>query len=215
MSWLTRSKYFSDPRPPRPPSRLHVRLGGQHRILRTPPGPEAVAVLAEGGIKKRLQHLQQRLVDQPVLHHRDTQFALARPASGSSPAVPDWAGTYPATVARKSPATRPSDAARSAAMSSPSTPADPLLAFTRCHACCRFALVSAAASSDPHPVAWVVVPRASGFVAGRFAHGFTARCSVTHGSLRHLTHGPRHWHARVHFHSFGPSLRAGSYYGLG
>jgi site-specific DNA recombinase len=60
-----------------PPSRLHVRLRGQNRIVRSPSGPEAVAVLAEGGIEQRLQHLQQRLLDQPIRHRRDAQLALA------------------------------------------------------------------------------------------------------------------------------------------
>jgi len=44
---------------------------------RPPPRPEAVAVLAEGGIEHRLQHLQQRLLDQPIRHRRDAELALA------------------------------------------------------------------------------------------------------------------------------------------
>ena len=60
-----------------PTPRLHVRLRGQYRVVRTPSRPEAVAVLAEGGIEQRLQHLQQRLLDQPVRHRRDAQLALA------------------------------------------------------------------------------------------------------------------------------------------
>jgi hypothetical protein len=53
-----------------PPTGLHVRLRGKHRILRTPTRPEAVAVLAEAGVQNRLQYLQQRLLDQPVRHRR-------------------------------------------------------------------------------------------------------------------------------------------------
>lgn len=45
--------------------------------MRTTARPEAVAVLAESGIKERLQHLQQRLLDQAIRHRRDAELALA------------------------------------------------------------------------------------------------------------------------------------------
>ena len=45
--------------------------------MRASARPEAVAVLAEGGIKERLQHLQQRLLDQTIRHRRDAELALA------------------------------------------------------------------------------------------------------------------------------------------
>ena len=57
--------------------RLHVRLRGQYRVLRSPSRSEAVAVLAEGRVENWLQHLQQRLLDQPIHHRRDAQLALA------------------------------------------------------------------------------------------------------------------------------------------
>ena len=60
-----------------PPARLHVRLRGQDRIVRTSPRLETVAVLAESRVQNRLQHLQQRLLDQPIRHRRDAQLALA------------------------------------------------------------------------------------------------------------------------------------------
>jgi hypothetical protein len=41
-----------------PPAGLDVRLRGKNRVVRTPSGPEAVAMLAEGGVENRLQHLQ-------------------------------------------------------------------------------------------------------------------------------------------------------------
>lgn len=56
---------------------LHSPLGGQDRILRSAPRSETVAVLTEGRIKQRLQHLQQRLLDQPIRHRGDAQLALA------------------------------------------------------------------------------------------------------------------------------------------
>ena len=48
-----------------PAACLHVLLRLQHRVVRATPRPEAVAVLAEGRINQRLQHLQQGLLDQP------------------------------------------------------------------------------------------------------------------------------------------------------
>ena len=56
-----------------PPARLYVRLRGQYRVLRTPPRPKAVAVLAEGGVQNWLQHLQQCLLDQPIRQRRNTE----------------------------------------------------------------------------------------------------------------------------------------------
>jgi len=54
---------------------MHVRLRRQHRLVCTAPRPAAVAVLAEGRVDQRLQHLQQRLLDQPVDHGRYPQLA--------------------------------------------------------------------------------------------------------------------------------------------
>jgi hypothetical protein len=54
---------------------LHVLLRFQHRTMRAAPRPEAVAVRAERRVDERLQHLQQRLLDQPVHHGRYPQLA--------------------------------------------------------------------------------------------------------------------------------------------
>jgi hypothetical protein len=56
---------------------LHVRLRGKYRIMRTPSGTKAVAVLAKGGVKDRLQYLQQCLLDQTIHNRRDTELTLA------------------------------------------------------------------------------------------------------------------------------------------
>jgi hypothetical protein len=64
-------------------ARLHVLLRLQHRAVRASPRPEAVAVLAERRVDQRLQHLQQRLLDQPVHHRRYPQ--LARKRLGEAP----------------------------------------------------------------------------------------------------------------------------------
>src|SRR6202035_1757611 len=45
--------------------------------MRASARPEAVAMLAEGGIKDRLQYLQHRLLDERIRHRRDAELALA------------------------------------------------------------------------------------------------------------------------------------------
>ena len=66
--------------------------------MRASPRPEAVAVLAEGRIDQRLQHLQQGLLDQPVHHGRESPApASRRPAWGCPPGAPDWAGSVPSS----------------------------------------------------------------------------------------------------------------------
>src|SRR5207253_6851313 len=59
------------------PPGFDMRLRGQYRVSRSPSRSEAVAVLAEGGVENRLQHLQQCLLDQPIHHRRDAKLALA------------------------------------------------------------------------------------------------------------------------------------------
>jgi hypothetical protein len=61
-----------------PVAGLHVLLRLQHRAMRAAPRPEAVAVLAERRVDERLQHLQQRLLDQSV--HGCGYPELASPA---------------------------------------------------------------------------------------------------------------------------------------
>lgn len=55
---------------------LGIALRSQHRIVGPAARAEAVAVLAEGGINQRLQHLQQCLLNQTVGDGGDTQFPL-------------------------------------------------------------------------------------------------------------------------------------------
>ena len=56
---------------------LHVGLRATYRVMRPPPGPEAIACIREGWIKQRLQDLQQGLLDEPIEHRRDAELALA------------------------------------------------------------------------------------------------------------------------------------------
>src|ERR1700751_4169187 len=120
--------------------------------MRASARPEAVAVLAEGGIKERLQHLQERLLDQTIRHRRDTELVLAPSGLGIATRrtglgryVPDNSCSRIAGHAVRS-------CAAVWSMSRSSTPATPLLARTRFHARCRFSLASAPKSSaDPVP----------------------------------------------------------------
>src|ERR1700750_1200722 len=80
--------------------------------MRASARPEAVAVLAEGGIKERRQHLQQRLLDQTIRHRRDTELALAALGLGDRhPSHRTGPVRSPTTVVRGSQAT-PCAAAR-------------------------------------------------------------------------------------------------------
>jgi hypothetical protein len=62
-----------------PPPGLHERLRRQDGIVRASARTEAVAVLAEDRIKDRLQHLQERLLDQAVQHRGDAKLSFAAP----------------------------------------------------------------------------------------------------------------------------------------
>jgi len=71
-----------------PPARVHIRLRSQYRVMRTPPWPKAVAMLAESGVQNRMQHSQKCLPNQPIDHRRDAQRALTT--------IGFW-GRYPAS----------------------------------------------------------------------------------------------------------------------
>ncbi len=53
---------------------LYVSLCHQHRVARSTPRPEAVAVFGEGRINDGLQNLQQGLLDQPIRDRWNPQF---------------------------------------------------------------------------------------------------------------------------------------------
>jgi hypothetical protein len=58
---------------------LHVALCLKHRLVRSAPRTETVAVGREGRIDQGLQDLQQGLLDQPIHHRRNPQ--LPHPAA--------------------------------------------------------------------------------------------------------------------------------------
>ncbi|WP_413773560.1 hypothetical protein [Marinobacter sp. Arc7-DN-1] len=75
MSWLTRSKKLRQVDVHHDVvALLGIAVCSQNRILSPTARAEAVAVLAEGWIDQRLQHLQQCLLNQTVWSRWDTQF---------------------------------------------------------------------------------------------------------------------------------------------
>ena len=180
----------------------------------TPPRAEAVTVLAEARVDQRLQHLQQRLLNQPVRRRRDAKLALA--SAGLRDRYPAYR-RWPVPALQQSFADRrplgleqrgrlvnvQSVHARRALVGPHPLPRSlQVLSRQRC-------------LQQHRPRAPVFMARASGFVASGLARGFTARSPRPPGSHRHLTHDPRHRHVLKHSLAFGPSSRDGDYYGLG
>lgn len=99
----------------------------------------------------RLQHLQQGLLDQSIQHCGDAQLALAPIRFGDHHLAyrTGPVASYQQVLADVRPTGLHMQAVCS--MSSPSTPAAPLLALTRLHATCRFCLVSAISSRPAGP----------------------------------------------------------------
>ena len=142
--------------------------------MRTPPGPEAVAVLAERRVKQRLQHLQQGLLNQPIRHRRYAQLALA------SVRLRDRYPSY-----RTGPV-RPPQQLVSYLRPSRDQMAGGLLNIQSIHARCApvgfdaFPRLPQVLSrqrrlQQRRPCALGILSRAARFVAGRFAPGFTVR----------------------------------------
>jgi hypothetical protein len=52
-----------------------VTLRLRHRLMRGAARPEAIAVLTERRVPPVLQHLHDRLLDEPVQHRRNAQLA--------------------------------------------------------------------------------------------------------------------------------------------
>ncbi len=137
-----------------------------------------------------------------------------RPASGSSPVVPDWAGTSPAATVRECRARRSSGIGQS--VRGPDRPPPP----TPCWPSHAATPAAGSLSSVPPQAASLTLClrcRAAGLGLRRWTLRVRLHrpYPVPPGSLRHLTHGPRHRHPLVHFRSFSPSLHTGSYYGSG
>ncbi len=94
MSWFTRSKNVarSTSTTTRRPACTQVCAARTHPPARTA-RTVTVGVLAEVRVQERLQHLQQRLLDQAIRHRRDAELALAPPGLGIATKRTGW-GRY-------------------------------------------------------------------------------------------------------------------------
>ncbi len=161
-------------------------------------------MLAEGGIKKRLQHLQQRLLNQTIRHRRDAKLALASvrlrkhyPSHRLRPVRPTQQLFADRGPLRAQPFgglldTETVDARR--ALVGPH-PLPGLLHVLSGQSCRK--------QSRPRVLRFMT--RAKDFVADRRGQGFTL---LPAGPLRfrgHLTQCPPHRHGGFHSSSFSPS----------
>ena len=182
-----------------PAARLHVAAGLSHRVVRAPARAKAMAVVAEGRIDDRLQHLQQRLLDQPIQHRRDAQLALApvrlgdhHPSHRLGPV-----SALQQHLAHFGPVGRQPEAGLLDV-----EPIHPGRALVGLHALprplqvlsCQGRLQQRASRCRrrSRPCGPVSMVRALGFVAHRPTSGFTAFGSESPSLRWHLTHGPRH-----------------------
>lgn len=75
---------------------LNVGLGLGDRLVGGPSWPKAIAERGKRGVPPPLQHLQHRLLDQPVKHARNAQFAfLAASWLGDSTRLISWGWYVP------------------------------------------------------------------------------------------------------------------------
>ena len=170
---------------------------------------ETVAVLTEGWIKDRLQHLKQRLLNQTIRHRRDAKLALAsiwlwdrypthrlRPVRALQQLFPDC-GPFTAQPVGSLVDIQSVDSGR--ALVGPH-PFPCLLHVLSCQCC----------SEQPRPCALRFMTRAPGFVAAWIGQGCTLPCSRPLRRSGHLTLCPSHRHAVEHSSSFGPSFTLAS-----
>jgi hypothetical protein len=161
-------------------------------------------VLAEGGIKQRLQHLQQSLLYQPIHDRRDAKLALPfvrlrdrHSAHRLRPVRPTqqlFTNRGPLPHQALGHFVDPKTVDTSRALVGPYSL--PCLLHVRSGQHCR-------KQSGPRVLRFMA--RAQGFVADRFRQGFTLLAA---GPLRlrgHLTPCPPHRHGGFHSFSFGPS----------
>jgi hypothetical protein len=176
----------------------------ENGVVRASARPEAVAVLAEGRIKDRLQHLQQGLLDQTIRHRRDAKLALAtvrlgdrHPPYRQRPVLPRQQ-----LLADDRPRRAQMDGGLVDVQS-----VDPGCPFVGPYPFPRPLQVLSRQRRQKQP--WPCVPRltarAAGFVADRARRGFTAPFPGPPRWRGHLTRCPPHRHDGKHSSSFGPS----------
>ena len=195
-------------------ARLNVRPRGLDRIVRTPPRPEPVAVVAEGGVDQRLQLLQQGLLDQPVRHRRDAQLTLGAVrlrnhhlAYRTGPVMPlqqRLADLGPPRAQHELGLldVEPVHPSRTLVGLDPLPRQQQVVSRQR-----RLQQATRARLRPCRPCARVLTRRAASFVAGKITRGFTTCYACPPGFPQHLTHGPRHPRVLGHSLSFGPSSK--------
>jgi hypothetical protein len=186
---------------------LHVALCIEHRVVRTASRTKAVAVFGERRINDALQDLQQGLLDQPIHHRRNPQFAHAaiglrdldaahrqRPVAAIEQGFPN-PGPVRSQVVRRLGNRQPIR---------PSTAAIGFDAFPRrLHVRFRERLRKQAIS----PQASSFMPRRPCFITHRFRLGFTSPSRVAPRFPRLLMHCTSERHGLRPSYSFGPSPR--------
>ena len=166
---------------------------------------EAVAVLAEGRIKDRLQHLQQRLLDQPIRHRRDAKLALASVRLRDRyPSHRLW----PVRPLQQLLADRGPLGAQPLGRLVDVQSVDTRRALVGPHPLpCLLHVLSGQNCRSAVPAPCPPLHDAgSGFVAGSVRQGFTLPLAGPPRLRGHLTRCPSHRHAGFHSSSFGPSL---------
>jgi hypothetical protein len=169
-------------------ARLHVLLCLEHRPVRASPRPEAVAVLAQSRVDDRLQHLQQRLLDQSVHHGRYAQFALSASRFGYAHAAHRTGPV--AAVEQLRPDVRPGGLQihRRVLHRASIDAGAALVGFDapprRSHVLSGQRLPEQLAS----PAVRLCAPRRLGFIVPGLCSGFTLAPCRTPGSPRHLMH---------------------------
>ena len=168
---------------------------------------------AERRIKDRLQHLKQRLLDEPICHRWDAKLALAslrlrdrypthrlRPVRARQQLFPDH-GPFAAQPVGGLVDIQPVDTR--CTLVGPH-PFPSLLHVLSCQCCYQ----------QHWPRALRFMSRARGFVADWIRKGFTLTYSRPLRRGGHLTLCPTHRHAVEHSFPFGPSAAAATYFDL-
>ncbi|CAH1747837.1 protein of unknown function [Thauera humireducens] len=184
---------------------LHVALCIEHRVVRTASRAKAIAMVRERRINPGLQDLQQGLLDQPIRHRRNPQFA--HPAIGLRDLDAAHRRRPVAAIQQGLPNPRPvrSQVGRRLGDRQPIHPSTAAIGFDafprRLHVRFRERLKKQAIS----PRASGFMPRRPCFITHRFGIGFTSPSRVAPRPPELLMHCTSERHGLRPSYSFGPS----------
>jgi len=193
---------------------LHVALGIEHRVVRTASRTKAVTVFGEGRINDALQDLQQGLLDQPIRHRRNSQFA--HPAVGLRDLDAAYRQGPVAAIQQTRPNPGPvrSQVVRRLGNRQPIHPSTAAIGFDafprRLHIRARERLHKQVVS----PWACGFMPRRPCFITPHLGRGFTPPSCVASRFPELLMHCTSERHGLRPSYSFGPSPKISGYYGL-